>query len=140
MERQQKPVGLTKDVGWEFGLRRTFLFSQEYLWDFMFSDKGLKIWLGELKEELEIKKNYHTKEGIEGFVRVFTPYSHIRIDWKKKNWENLSRVQLRVMGNYEKATISFLQEKLVDNDQREEMRLYWNEIMTEIEKALIIER
>jgi hypothetical protein len=28
----------------------------------MFSDKGLKIWLGELEEELEIKKGYKTKE------------------------------------------------------------------------------
>ncbi len=51
MKRQEKTVGLTKDVGWKFGLRKTFPYSQEYLWDFMFSDKGLKIWLGELSEE-----------------------------------------------------------------------------------------
>ena len=43
----------------------------------MFSEKGLKIWLGEFDEELEIKKPYKSKEGIEGFVRVFKPYSHI---------------------------------------------------------------
>lgn len=140
MKRQEKPVGLTKDVGWQFGLRKTFPCSQEYLWDFMFSDKGLKIWLGEPKEELEIKKAYKTTEGIEGLVRVFTPYSHIRMNWKKKNWENISTVQVRVIGNKEKATISFHQEKLLDNNQREEMNLYWNKKMTEIEKAITTEK
>lgn len=140
MKTQEKPVGLTKDVGWQFGLSKKFPYSQEYLWDFMFSEKGLKIWLGEIKEELEIKKSYKTKDGIEGLIRVFTPYSHIRMNWKKKNWENISTVQVRVIGNHEKATISFHQEKLLDNNQREEMKLYWNKKMTEIEKAITTEK
>lgn len=140
MKKQEKPVGLTKDVGWQFGLRKTFLYSQEYLWDFMFSDEGLKIWLGELREELEIKKAYKTKEGIKGLVKVFTPYSHIRMNWKKKDWENVSTVQVRVIGNDEKATISFHQDNLLDNNQREEMKLYWNKKMTEIENAITNER
>lgn len=140
MKTQEKPVGLTKDVGWQFGLRKTFPYSQKYLWDFMFSGKGLSIWLGELKEELEIKTAYKTKDGIEGFVRVFTPYSHIRMNWKKKNWENISTVQVRVIGNQEKATISFHQEKLLDNNQREEMKLYWDKKMTEIKKAITTEK
>src|SRR5690606_31964963 len=67
---QEKPVGKTKDSGWQFGLRKTFYKAQEYLWDIIFSDKGLKIWLGGLEEELEPKKSYKTKEGIEGYVRV----------------------------------------------------------------------
>src|SRR5690606_25136336 len=108
----------------------------EYLWDYMFSEKGLKIWLGEIENELEIKKNYETKDGVEGFVRVFKPYSHIRMHWKKKKWENISTVQVRVIGNQEKATISFHQEKLLDKNQRDEMELFWNKKMSEIEKAL----
>ena len=136
MKTQKKTIGLTKDVGWQFGLRKTLPYSQGYLWDFMFSEKGLKIWLGEFDEELEIKKPFKTKEGIEGFVRVFKPYSHIRLNWKKKNWQNLSTVQVRVMGNQEKATIIFHQEKLSDNPQREEMKKYWNEKMVTIEKVL----
>ena len=137
MKTQEKPIGLTKDVGWQFGLRKTFPYSQGYLWDFMFSKKGLKIWLGEFDEELEVKKSFKTKDGIEGLVRVFTPHSHIRLNWKKKNWENLSTVQVRVMGNQEKATISFHQEKLSNNNQREEMKKYWNEKMVKIEKVIM---
>ncbi len=140
MKTQEKTVGLTKDVGWQFGLRKTFPYSQEYLWDFLFSDKGLKIWLGELDEEFGIKKNYKTKEGLEGLVRVFTPYSHIRMNWKKKNWENVSTVQVRVIGNQEKATISFHHEKLLNKNQREEMKLYWNKKMTEIENTITSSR
>ncbi len=139
MKRQEKPVGLTKDTGWQFGLRKTLPYPQEYLWDFMFSAKGLRIWLGVLDEELEIKKAYKTQKGIEGFVSVFTPYSHIRMKWKKKDWENISTVQVRIMGNQEKATISFHQDNLVDNDQRAEMKLHWNKKMAEIEKAIMTE-
>ncbi|MEM8969752.1 MAG: hypothetical protein AAGE93_25260, partial [Bacteroidota bacterium] len=56
---------------------------------------------------------------------------------KMKKWKNLSTLQVRVMGNKEKTTISFHQEKLLDNSQREEMKKYWNEKMIKIEKALV---
>ncbi len=75
MKDKEKPVGLTKDVGWQFGIRKTFQYSQEYLWDFLFSDKVLKIWLGGLEDELKINQPFKTREGIEGFVRVLKPYS-----------------------------------------------------------------
>ncbi|WP_439489952.1 SRPBCC domain-containing protein [Algoriphagus sp.] len=137
MERRNKQIGKTKDVGWQFGLRKTLPLSQESVWDFMFSEQGLKIWLGELEQDLEVKKHYKTKSGIDGLIRVLKPYSHIRMNWKKQNWDNLSTLQVRVMGDNRKATISFHQEKLLDNKQREEMKTYWNEKMTKIEKALI---
>lgn len=136
MNAKEKPIGWSKEAGWMFGLRRTFPFSHEYLWDFIFSEEGLKIWLGELAEALEIKKAYKTKAGIEGVVRVFAPYSHIRMSWKKEIWENISTVQVRIIKNREKTTVSFHQEKLLDNRQREEMKLYWNEKMDELEKAI----
>lgn len=136
MRDKEKTVGLTKDVGWQFGLRKTFQYSQENIWDFMFSDKGLRIWLGELEERLKINRPFKTREGIEGVVSVFKLYSHIRMKWKLPDWENMSTVQVRVMGDNTKATIGFHQEKLLDNDQREEMRLYWNKKMAEIEKVI----
>ena len=127
-----KQVGQTKDVGFQFGLRKTFPISATEVWDFMFSGKGLDIWLGKLENELELKQPFVTKEGIEGLVRVWKPYSHIRVNWKKPDWENLSTVQVRVMGNDQKATISFHQEKLLDAAQREEVKAYWNGKMGEI--------
>ncbi|WP_297089447.1 SRPBCC domain-containing protein [uncultured Draconibacterium sp.] len=132
-----KPVGKTKDVGFQFGLQKTFPISEPKAWDFMFSDAGLKIWLGELVKSLELKKEYRTKDGINGLVRVFKPNSHIRMNWKKKEWENMSTVQVRVIGKGKNRTlISFHQEKLTDFNQRAEMKEYWNEKMDKITKEI----
>lgn len=128
----EKQLGQTKDVGFQFGLRKTFPISQEEMWEFLFSKNGLRIWLGELKTEFELKKHYETESGITGFVRIFNPYSHIRINWKKKDWNNLSTVQIRVISNKEKSTFVIHQEKLLDSGQREEMKEYWNVIMNNV--------
>ncbi len=132
----ERPIGQTKDVGFQFGLRKTFPIPFEQVWDFLFSEDGLKIWLGELQSIFEINKPYHTKDGVEGKVRVFRPYSHIRLNWKKKHWENLSTLQVRVMGNPKKATISFHQEKLLNSEQRTEMKEYWNKVMLKLSDEL----
>ncbi|MEM0942065.1 MAG: SRPBCC domain-containing protein [Bacteroidota bacterium] len=130
-------VGKTKDVGYEFGLQKTFSISEKQAWDFMFSDSGLKIWLGDLETDFSLKENYKTKSGIEGFVRVFELYSHIRMNWKKKDWNNMSTVQVRVIGkNNDKTLISFHQEKLLDSDQRAEMKEYWNKKMENITEEI----
>ena len=132
-------IGKTKDVGFQFGIRKTIPVSAEKVWDFLFSEKGLKIWLGKLNTELELKKEFNTENGITGFVRVFNPNSHIRLNWKPKNWENISTVQIRVIGDENKTTIAIHQEKLLNSEQRTEMKKYWTEIIekltTEIKKA-----
>lgn len=129
-------TGKTKDAGHQFGLRKTFPYPAEQMRDFIFSGKGLQIWLGILENELEIKKPYKTKKGFEGVVRVFKPLSHIRLTWKKKDWENTSLVQVRVIEKGEKSTLSFHQEKLQDANQRAEMKEYWNKKMNEIRNSL----
>ena len=132
-------VGKTKDVGFQFGIRKTIPVSNEKVWDFLFSDSGLKIWLGKLNNKLELKKEFETENGITGLVRVFKPNSHIRLSWKPKTWKNVSTVQIRVIGNEAKTTIAIHQEKLLNSEQRNEMKNYWTEIieklMPELEKA-----
>ena len=132
-------VGKTKNVGYQFGLQKTFPIPEKQAWDFMFSDGGLKAWLGDLQTDFSLEENYRTKSGIEGFVRVFKPYSHIRMNWKQKDWKNMSTVQVRIIGKGKnKSSISFHQEKLIDSNQRAEMKEYWNKKMNiiaeEIEK------
>lgn len=134
---EEKIVGLTKDAGFQFGLRKTFPLSVEEVWDFMFSKKGISIWLGNMDiSVLEKDTEYKTKEDVEGAVKVFKPYSHIRMRWKKKDWENISTLQVRVMPAGNKATISFHQEKMLTAAQREEMKAYWNGIMEELARKL----
>lgn len=128
----EKQIGQTKDIGFQFGIRKTIPISTEKAWDFLFSESGLKIWLGNLKNELEIKKEYETENGISGLVRVFKAYSHIRLNWKLKKWENMSTVQIRVIGNSKRATIAIHQEKLLGSEQRSEMKEYWGLIMNKL--------
>lgn len=135
--KENKLVGLTKDVGWEIGVRKTMAVSANIAWDFLFSDNGIKSWLGEVKsEELRDGESYKTRNGTKGVVRIFKPYSHIRMTWKRKNWENTSTLQIRIIPLKDSATISFHQEKLADNEQREDMKQHWESVIKDIEKAL----
>jgi len=137
MERQ---VGQTKEVGFQFGIRKTIPLSAEIVWNFLLSAKGLETWLGKLKSGLEFKKEYETENGTTGFVRVLKPNSHIRLNWKLKDWPNMSTVQLRVIEKQEKTTIAIHQEKLLNSEQRSQMKEYWTKIIekinTEIKKSL----
>ncbi len=135
--RMDKSIGKTKNVGFQFGLQKTFSISEEDAWDFMFSDAGLKIWIGELKSDFSLGENYETKNGIEGIIRVLKHNSHIRLSWKMSDWTNTSTVQMRVIGKGKNRTlISFHQEKLLDFNQRAEMKEYWNEKMKKLTKEV----
>ena len=125
-------IGKTKDVGFQFGVRKTMPLSAKKVWDFLFSENGLKIWLGKLNTDLELKKEFETENGTTGFVRVFNPNSHIRLNWKPKAWDNMSTLQIRVIGDENKTTIAIHQEKLLNPEQRTEMKKYWTEIVEKL--------
>ena len=129
-------IGKTKDVGFQFGIRRTISVSSEKVWDFLFSKKGLKIWLGNFNDELELKKELKTQDGITFFVRVFKPNSHIRLNWKPETWGNISTLQIRIIRNNEKTTIAIHQEKLLNDEQRNEMKSYWTKIIEQLRSEL----
>jgi hypothetical protein len=128
----EKIIGKTKKVGFQFGLRKTFSIPLENIHEFLLSEKGLNIWLGELQSKLIINEKFVTKEGIEGMVRVLKPFSHIRLNWKKKKWNNMSTLQVRLIRKTEKTTISFHVEKLLDSQQRDEMKKHLNEVMQKL--------
>jgi uncharacterized protein YndB with AHSA1/START domain len=132
-----KVIGQTKDAGFQIGVRKTFPVSVNQAWDFLFDNDGLLIWLDGVKfDDLVLHQAYKTKEGIEGKINTLKPYSHIRLTWKRKNWSNTSAVQVRVLNSKDKATISFHQDKLLDQNQREEMKAYWSKVIEEIDTKL----
>ena len=130
-------VGQTKDAGFQSGVRKTFAVPVETAWKFLFSGKGLSTWLGKISlENFEVGKPYKTEEEIEGKVNVLKSNSHIRLTWKPKHWTNISALQIRVIPSKEKTTISFHQDKLLDSNQRNEMKKYWDEVIGKIEIEL----
>lgn len=134
---EKKEAGKSKDAGFMFGLRKSFSFSHEEVWDFMFSDEGLSIWLGEITaEELEIGKGMDLGKGISGSFTVFKSFSHIRMTWNKRGWENATRLQLRIIPSKNKTVISFCHEMLLDQQQRQEMKAHWNEVMNRLSELI----
>ncbi len=130
-------TGKTKSVGYEIGAKRTLAVTPVTAWDFLLSDEGITVWLGALTDGgLSMNHNYKTADGIEGAVRILKPYSHIRLTWKKPNWQNHSTLQVRVVAVKKNTTIAIHQEKLSDSGQREEMKKYWEGILHKLDKAL----
>ncbi|NTW20959.1 MAG: SRPBCC domain-containing protein [Nostocales cyanobacterium W4_Combined_metabat2_030] len=79
-----------------------------------------------------IHQDYQTKEGIVGRIKVFKPLSHIRLTWQKHDWQNISTLQIRIIATKSGTTISFHQEKLLDANQRAEMKMHWESILMKL--------
>lgn len=124
----KREAGKTKDTGYQFGKRKTFPLRAEEVWERLFCEAGMRIWLGEgVASPLKEDEFYLTNEGISGKVRLIRLHSHIRMSWKKADWPNESTLQIRVIPNGWRTIVSFHQEKLLDPEQREEMKAFWEE-------------
>jgi uncharacterized protein YndB with AHSA1/START domain len=134
---KQNGVGLTKDAGWQFGIRRTMPVTAHQAWDFLLSKEAVDIWLGEVEEiDWRVGSSFVTKDEIEVTINVLKPYSHMRMSWKKKGWDNISMLQPRVTKGVGRSVISFHHDKLQDANQRLEMKNHWNGIIEKLESKL----
>src|SRR5512133_734709 len=131
-------IGQTKSVGFEFGLRRTFTIQLSRAWQFLTSEEGIRLWLGEVKGfRLEKGCAYQSTDGATGTVRVVNQGVNLRLTWQPLEWAKPSTIQVRVIPAGDKTTISFHQENLPDAESRELMRQRWESVMSKIEEALI---
>ncbi len=130
-----KTTGLTKDAGFQVGARKTFLITPAKAWEFLFSEEGIAAWLGKLKPgTLTDSDSFKLTNGTECRVRLIQPGSHIRLSWKKKDWENSSLLQVRVIDAGGKTTVSFHQDKLLNSAQRGQMKEHWAGVLAALEK------
>lgn len=134
----RKPVGQTSSVGFQVGVRRTLPLSQEQAWRLLTSPEGLSWWLGGLSAlQLEPGQRFFSKEGTSGELRIVKPLEQLRLSWQRAGWEQASTLQIRLLAAAGgRTTISFHQEKLKDANVREQMKLYWKEVLARLtEKA-----
>ncbi len=133
----KKAIGQTKGAGFEIGVRRTFDVPVVRAWEVITSDRGMKLWLGDVSGlKWEKGETYKTKDGTEGEIRIINQGSHLRITWWPSDWEKASTIQIRVIPNGEKTTISFHQENLKGAGEREEMRLRWENVLDKLNEFL----
>ncbi|WP_333862725.1 hypothetical protein [Sphingobacterium sp.] len=105
-------IGLTKDAGWQFGIRKTVPTNVKTLWEVFFSDRGLGTWA----------------TGVDQNFSTFKEYSHIRTKWKHKDFEESANLQIRFIPskNEDKTTISVHIDNLKNESQREVAKKYWS--------------
>ena len=57
----------SKDLGFQVSVCKTFSVSIQTMWEFLLSETGINIWLGEINiDDFELQKQFATKAGIEG--------------------------------------------------------------------------
>jgi uncharacterized protein YndB with AHSA1/START domain len=138
MKQNKTPItGKTKNAGWQIGVRRTMPINLEHAWELITSSAGIRIWLGNLPDfNLQKGVLYDLADGTSGEVRVFKPFSHLRLTWHPTDWQRPSTIQVRVIGSDEKSTISFHQEHLPGPKERSERRVFFKAILNELENLL----
>jgi len=121
-------TGLTKDAGWELGVRTTVPAPLPVVWEYLLGE-GLPIWLGDI-EALPTEKGaeYSTKDGVHGSVRGYTKHVRVRVGWKPDDWPHDSTLQLTVKEAASGTTIAIHHEKLADRDERKMMLGHWKNV------------
>lgn len=128
MMTEQREVGRTASVGYQIGVRRTLPTSEEELWAVLLSPEGLRIWLGGVAE-IEKGSRFSFPDGTCGEIRVYKPWSHLRLTWHRPEWEAPSTVQVRVIAARTGTTLSFHQEQLASAADRAAMRSHWEQVV-----------
>lgn len=137
MKRNERPVGLTRDVGFQIGARRTMPIGLEDAWRLLTSPEGLRIWLGDAADvDLAPGTTYQIADGTSGTVRVFVPNSHLRITWHPPGWPRPSTIQVRVMPSGERTAIAFHQEHLPGARERAERRDHFSAALDALERHI----
>jgi uncharacterized protein YndB with AHSA1/START domain len=128
-------TGLTKDAGWEVGVRTTVDAPLADVWSFLLGD-GLPLWLGKTTLTLEKGAAYATDDDISGRILSYTEGLRIRLSWQPGEWDHDSTLQLTVREAATGTTIGFHQERLSGREERKIMLGHWKGVVEQLEQAL----
>ncbi len=119
-----------KNLGFQYSIRKTFPVSVDVLWEFILSEQGILVWLGTMDiTDFELNKSFKTQEGIEGKVTTFKPDCHFRMSWKPPHWDKPSIIELRITNNKGRAAMVIHQTRFFEFEKREEMKIYWSNVI-----------
>lgn len=132
-----KPTGLTNDAGWQIGVQRTLPLELEDAWSFLVSTEGTRIWLGTKTPPDPVPgAPYKTLDGTVGEIRSFRVYDRVRLTWKPKQWDHDSTVQVALTPGTNGTAFRFHQERLMNQQEREQMRAHWTAALDRLEAEL----
>lgn len=121
-------TGLTKDAGWQVGVRTTVPAAPAIVWQWLLGP-GLPVWLGELDAlPTEVGAPYATADGVRGTVRSRTETVRIRVSWRPDDWPHDTTLQLTLTEAASGTRIGIHQEKLADREERKLMVGHWKNV------------
>ena len=121
-------TGLTKDAGWELGVRTTVPAPLDVVWQYLLGE-GLKVWLGDIAEvPTEKGAAFETADGVRGTIRSFTDGTRIRLSWWPDDWPHDTVLQVTVKEAATGTTIGIHHEQLADRDERKLMLGHWKNV------------
>jgi activator of HSP90 ATPase len=133
MKEVQQQVDKTKNLGFQYSIRKTFPIPVDRFWEFLLSEQGISIWLGTINfADFELNKSFKTQEGIEGKITTFKPDCHFRMSWKPPHWEKPSIIEIRITNNKGRAAMVIHQTRFFEFEKRGEMKIYWDAIIVRI--------
>ncbi len=132
------PVGLTRDAGWQIGVSRTIDRPADEVWDFLISEAGIRLWLGEGVAVLpEPGDHYETDAGVRGQTRSLRDRDRLRLTWQPPDWDHDTTLQLVVSASgAARSRLGVHQERLADAAERERQREHWKGVVAAIVTAL----
>jgi uncharacterized protein YndB with AHSA1/START domain len=137
----ERPIGKTKDAGWQIGLSRTIPVDIGEVWRYLISPEGLAVWLGPgIETSLEVGSGYRASDGTSGQIRSLRHLDRIRLTWRPADRPSDATVQIAVTPTRTGCTIRFHTERLYDADERGRMRAHWEVVADRIEGALTASR
>jgi len=135
--RGLRVIGETISSGFEIGVRKSLLIPADEAWGLITGPRGLAVWLGSISElNLTKGQTYRTAEGTAGEVRSISPGKRLRLTWQPGQLQNPSTLQLTITPNGKKTTISFHQEKLASETERDLMRRHWQKVLDRLEELI----
>ena len=138
-KQKQHSTGLTRDTGWQIGLRRTLDVPVEIIWEWMLSASGREIWMGEGPDiQFVAGQDYKLLDGTSGRIKVYQPGSHWRITRNPPDpaYRRPSLVQIRIIGSGDKTTVAFHEEHLPSESERQTRKTFYLDVVDKMKDAL----
>lgn len=130
-----RPVGLTRDNGWQAGVRRTLPLSPEKAWDFLLSPDAVNIWLGG-RNPIAADGKFKLPDGTRCEITVFQPASHLRMRWQPPDYAQPAILQVRLLPAGKKTVLAFHQEKLPDAAARKQRLVFYRTALARLAELM----
>ncbi len=113
---------------------KTLPVDAKILWKYLFSPKGLQVWLKPLSGfKLAKGAMYETEGGVFGEVRTFKSPERLRLTWQESDADRSTVVQVYVKQRpHGKSAIWVQHEKIPNGREKARLREHWKQVLEDL--------